>query len=95
MLEHISSTKLLEWMAYYELEPFGEFQQEYRAGLVASTMANTVRDDKKRKEPFKADEFMRSSYLDKPEAEEENSDLAVWEKIKAVFGAFGAKKKGK
>jgi hypothetical protein len=80
-------------MCYYNLEPFGEIQSEYRAGLVASTVANTARDTKKRKEPFKADEFMRKIYLDQQEAEETDPDVALFEKAKAIFGIMGAKKK--
>lgn len=61
-------------MAYYNLEPFGEIQLEYRAGFVASVIANTARDEKKHKEPFKAVEFMREIYLDKQETREIDQD---------------------
>ena len=93
MLVRISSREIMEWMAFSRLEPFGEIQQEYRAGLIASVVANTARDEKKHKDPFKADEFMRDVYLDKSESEETNPDKNLFEKAKMIFGNLLAKKK--
>jgi hypothetical protein len=93
MLARISAHEIAEWLAYSRLEPFGEFQQEYRAALVASTVANTARDEKKHKEPFEAEEFMRKIYLDKNEPEEANPDKTLFEKAKMIFGNLLAKKK--
>ena len=59
---------------------------------MASIVANTARDEKKRKEPFKPDEFMRETYLEK-EKEETDPDKSLFEKAKMIFGALGAKKK--
>jgi hypothetical protein len=58
LLAGISSLELSEWAAYYELEPWGEERDDLRAGIVASTVANTARNAKKRRRPFKAQEFM-------------------------------------
>lgn len=58
LLDRISSRELSEWMVYAQLEPFGEARADLRAGIVASTMANTVRDPKRRKKPFGPEEFM-------------------------------------
>ena len=87
LLESVSSRELSEWMAYYSLEPWGEAQSEYRAALVTSMIANTARDEKKHPQPFKADEFMRESYLMK-----ENEPVNVIDKAKAIFGMMGVKK---
>lgn len=79
-------------MAYYAVEPWGEAQAEYRAGLIASTMANTARDEKKRPSPFEASEFMRSTYLetvDKPDKQDEGEGLLA--KAKMIFGMIGRK----
>lgn len=35
--------ELTEWMAYYQIEPFGEERADLRAGIVAATVANTFR----------------------------------------------------
>jgi len=93
MLQRISSEELTEWMCYYNLEPFGETQSEYRAALIASIVAETARDTKKRKDPFKAEDFMREVYRDIPESQETDPDKVLFDKAKAIFGALGAKKK--
>ena len=89
LLARISSRELTEWMAYYALEPFGEVQDEYRAALVASMVANTARDEKKHSEAFQAKEFMRACYTD---GLEEKVEVDLFEKAKAIFGVLGAKK---
>ena len=43
-------------MAYYELEPFGEWRGDLQAGIIASTLANVYR--KKGSDPFKPEQFM-------------------------------------
>lgn len=58
LLARVSSRELAEWAAYYALEPFGDARADLRAGIVASTVANTARDPKKRRQPFQPDEFM-------------------------------------
>ncbi len=47
-----------EWMAYAELEPFGQMRGDLQAGIVASTMMNIYRDRKKRSQPFKPADFI-------------------------------------
>jgi len=58
LLARISSRELAEWMAYAQLEPFGEERADLRAGIVAATVANTARDPRKRARPFAARDFM-------------------------------------
>lgn len=43
MLSEISADDLMEWVAYNEIEPFGEARADLRAGIVASTIANVNR----------------------------------------------------
>lgn len=40
MMEEITWSQLLEWQAYYAIEPWGEERADLRAGIVASTMGN-------------------------------------------------------
>lgn len=40
MLEEIPSSLFMEWMAYYNLEPFGTMQGYYQAGIISSTFVN-------------------------------------------------------
>jgi len=43
LLDNISSVRLTEWMAYYQLEPFGQDRDAINTGIIASTMANIHR----------------------------------------------------
>lgn len=54
----ISAREFAEWMAYYTLEPWGQERADLRAGIIASTVANANRDAKKRRQPFKPQDFM-------------------------------------
>lgn len=45
-------------MAFERLEPFGALQDEYRLGVIASTLANVNRDPKTTPEPFSPADFM-------------------------------------
>ena len=45
------SREFAEWLAYYELEPWGEERADLRAGIVASTIANVHRGKGKAFQP--------------------------------------------
>lgn len=53
----ISSAEFAEWMAYAELEPFGQGREDVRAGVIASLIANVNRDADKRSTPFEPFDF--------------------------------------
>jgi len=42
-------------MAYYQLEPWGEYQSDRRAAVITSTMANIHRG---KRNPYKLEDFM-------------------------------------
>jgi hypothetical protein len=54
--EEITEREFLEWMAFYQLEPFGEERADVRAGIIASVIANVNR--RKGAPPFTAKDFM-------------------------------------
>ncbi len=58
LLARIDSRELSEWNAFFELEPWGCEMEDWRTGLVASTIANVNRDPKKQRKPFEPDDFM-------------------------------------
>jgi hypothetical protein len=90
MLDGMSATLMDEWKAFYSLEPFGAFQDEFRAGMVTSMIANTARDDKEHPKPFQATEFMREMFteeIDKTADPEERL-----KKMSNIFSSFGAKR---
>ena len=46
-------------MAYEKLEgPVGEVRSDYRMATLAAIIANTVRNEKKRKKPYTSKDFM-------------------------------------
>lgn len=68
-------------MAYDRIEPFGDGRADLRAGIVASTVANTARDPKKRARPFAPREFMPRF-----RAQSWQDQLAIVEVINAAVG---------
>lgn len=57
LLDTLSARELGEWMAFYVVEPWGSETDFMRSGIVASTIANTARDPKKRR-AFTPADFM-------------------------------------
>lgn len=52
----INSAEFSEWIAYSRVEPFGEERGDLRAGIVASTIANSASSKSSKK--FAPGEFM-------------------------------------
>lgn len=87
LLTRIDSRELTEWAAFFGLEPWGTEVEDWRAGMVASTIANTNRDPKKQKKPFEPKDFMpkREQEPEKEQTpEEQKRILEMWS---AVIGA--------
>lgn len=64
MLNRISSPELSEWIAFSNIEPFGEVRADIRAAMIATVMANAWRG--KNQSPFKITDFMLT-FGNKPE----------------------------
>lgn len=56
LLSRISSRELSEWMAYFEIEPFGADAYYLGHAIVAKTVADSNR--KKGSKPYKVEDFM-------------------------------------
>lgn len=56
LLELLDSRQISEWMAYYAIEPFGQYPEYLRAGIIAATIANVHQGKKGRR--FTAEDFM-------------------------------------
>jgi len=56
LLSRMDSRELAEWVAYYSIEPFGNFRSDLNCGIVASTIANCNRS--KTSKVFKPMDFM-------------------------------------
>lgn len=97
LLAGITSAELTEWMAFAELEPFGEERDDLRAAIVASTVAEVNRNPKKRKQPFTPQDFLPKFSREVPEMDEEGEEeeeekrraerlAAKWAAVVAAFG---------
>lgn len=74
--QRMSSAELTEWALFFEIEPLGG-DDEWRAGMLASTIANVNRDPDKRKKAFEPTEFMRPAFVpDDQREEKEGPSLA-------------------
>lgn len=93
MLQRIDSRELTEWMAYYELEPFGAMRGDLHAGIIASTIANTHRDPKQRKQPFEPGDFMPDFAGDRrPQPQSWQQQLQMVEALNRAFGGTDRRK---
>lgn len=85
MLSRMSSSEFSEWMAYYNIEPFGPIREDLRAGMIAAPLLNIwVPRGGTRAKP--SDWIMR---FDKA-AEEQD-----WETMKAMLQGFTAAMKAR
>jgi hypothetical protein len=64
----MTSKEITEYQAYFELTQFGDIQQDYRFGLLASMYANAHR--KKGAKAFKPSDFFPSLFVPEDEKRE-------------------------
>ena len=83
LLAEMDSAELTEWMAYDQVEPFGEWRADLRAGIVASTIANALRGRGSR--PFRPEDFIPQF------APGSTREMSVEETIATFAAAFGVK----
>jgi hypothetical protein len=73
LLSRTSSHELAEWMAYYQLEPFGEERGDLRSGIISSVIANVNRG--KGTAAYTPRDFM--PFIEKQEKEEEDLEAIL------------------
>lgn len=86
----MSSREFAEWMAFFRIQPFGEWRGDFRTANVMALIANVNRDQKKSIE-FSAQDFMPDfeKALDEMEAQEEIPvHERVWNKVRSAFGGL-------
>ncbi len=76
LLERMDSRELSEWMAYYNLEPFGEERADIRQGITSCVMANSFSNKK-----HKIDDFI-------PKFRQQRKEPKDWETMKAMLQGF-------
>ena len=93
LLAETTSAELTEWIAFYQLEPFGPERGDLQAGIVAATVANVNRDAKKQKKPYSAQDFMPKFEGQGAGGKGQKSPEELQRKWEMVMAAFGAGKK--
>ena len=81
LLQRVDSRELTEWMAFYKLEPWGTEIEDYRTGVIASTIANANRDSKRKSKPFQPKDFMPQGKVEEQSWEEQEKILQRWSKV--------------
>lgn len=89
LASHMTVKQLRGWMAYYEIEPWGEDRADLRAGIVAATVANAYRA---RGPALKPGDFM--PVFDKPRQQTQAEQLALFKHFAAMHNAAQALKNG-
>jgi hypothetical protein len=95
MLEEIPVGIWWEWCAFAGIEVFGSEADFLKAGIIASTVANTARNPKKKAKPYQPSDFMPKFHKPKPQTPEEM--LRIVEMLNTAWGGRdlrGQKKEG-
>ena len=58
LLNEISSAEICEWRAYFALEPWGSIMDDQRHGIAVAALANINRNEKRKPDPFKPEDFI-------------------------------------
>lgn len=86
----MSALEFSEWLAYYQLEPFGDERADLRMAILASLIANANRDKKKRKKAFDPKDFIPQFGK---EAQTPEQQLTIVEMLNAMFGGTDNRQK--
>ena len=82
LLERIDSRELTEWAVFFSLEPWGTEVEDWRAGLIAATIANSYRDPKRRRKPYEPSDFMPrravQAEVEEQSVEEQAQIMEAW-----------------
>jgi hypothetical protein len=92
----MSSREFAEWMAFYQLHPFGEWRSDFRMARLAATFTN-VMTRTKASDPVKPEKDFIPDFeqaLDEQQAAEETPpESRTWNKVKQLFGGLAKAKK--
>ncbi len=89
----MSSSEFAEWIAFFQLQPFGEWRNDYRTATLMALISNVMTRTKD-SDPVKApsdfmEQFDFEKALEAREAQEEIPEHErVWNKVKSAFSWF-------
>jgi flagellar basal body rod protein FlgC len=84
----MDSAEMTEWVAYAQLDPFGNVRSDLQAGVVASTVANVNRDKKKKKAPYEPHDFVLRF---ERQAKQQRTPEELLVKVQGLARLFGHK----
>lgn len=82
--ERMPYREYLDWLALWQIEPWGDARGDMQAAVVASLLANVHRDKKKRVKPFTPQDFIPDFWKRMQAASQRPTGLAA--KALAIFG---------
>jgi len=94
----MSSHEFSEWMAFSQLQPFGEWRDDFRMATLAAVIVNVMTRTKESDKVHTAQDFMPDfeKALDEAKAQEDISDQErTWQKVKTIFGGLAKASKKK
>jgi flagellar basal body rod protein FlgC len=96
LLSRVSSRELAEWIAFFELEPWGTEVEDWRAGLIASTIANANRDQKRRRRPYEPQDFIPrrdvpTKQIEEQSVEDQIAIVEMWARILSAANQEGGR----
>ncbi len=92
----MSSHEFSEWIAFFQVQPFGEWREDFRMATLAAVITNVMTRTKDSDPVRQAKDFMPDfeQALDEYQAQDEISEQEMtWRKINLVFGAMAKAKK--
>ena len=66
--QRITSAEFVEWLAFYQGEPWGDLRADLQNAALLCLLANANRDAKRRPQAFKVEDFMMD-YWQTPRAD--------------------------
>lgn len=90
----MGSREFSEWMAFFQLQPYGEWRADFRTASLMALIANVNRDPNKSKE-YAPQDFMPDfeKALEERHAQEEIPEHErIWNKVKTAFGGLVKKR---
>lgn len=90
LLDRMSSREFSEWMAFYEIEPFGEERADLRQALTTSAVHNSIQAQTKRPKWTKPEDFM--PFSDKAQPKRDVATPEAPEVLKGKLLAFAGGK---
>lgn len=85
-MQRMTWSQFVSWQHYFQLEPFGEERADYRAGIVASMIANANRDTTRHPDSYQPTDFMPDYAGDR--AAQPITKKSAWQTIKSKAAAY-------